>query len=421
MAALAQSAVIVSSNKNAQTVFKDGLSRTGCTQVKVHTSASEALKDLTTDESAMLILDADIGQAESSGLLADLALAMKADCRVILLFAVQATNGNLALAREYAVSYFHVGNVSPSEIGVVLAKVDLKEKTNSQVREVLATVARKRELEDYEDAERYMLSFLDKMNSNSRFMAELAELQIQLGKWEEARDHLEPFLTSEPAYVRGLHLLGRAEMKLGDFQAATHALEKAKSVNPEHFDRLILLGQSYLELGETDLARGNFKDAAKLDRKAEAPKIGLGQCHLVEGNLDDAISLFGEAASVTERISVFNTSAVLAARHGHFDSGLALYDMAFQLAKDDSSLLARIVFNKGVAYARQNDGAKAAELFKEATRLDPKFTKAQKLYDQVTGVKPKETPVMVDDDADDVSQVADFEDFSADYDDDMDI
>ena len=108
-------------------------------------------------------------------------------------------------------------------------------------------------------------------------------------------------------------------------------------------------------------------------------KDGLSKVKLAEGDMDGALQLLGKEELSLEALAFLNMRAIMCMKTGKKKEGFRLYEMAAGGASRDPVVAAKINFNMGLAYARDNDVAKAKQRFAQSVKLGgKKFTKGQK-------------------------------------------
>ena len=232
---------------------------------------------------------------------------------------------------------------------------------------------------------------------------------IESGHWEEAEAKLNSFLLNNSKIPRALHLKARCLMNKGNTEEASLYLKRSTLLNPLNSQRLIDFGESLLRLNRPKEARDPFMKALKVDPSSKKAKGGLGTTNMLLGNINEGLSFINELASDRERASVFNNSGVLAIKDRQIGAALKFYDLGIALI-NDRQLKAKLVFNKGLAFLKNQDKEAGINLLKEAIALDPSFGRAESLLTRVTNEAKMPTKKAVPEMFDDNIQVVDIDD-----------
>ena len=92
--------------------------------------------------------------------------------------------------------------------------------------------------------------------------------------------------------------------------------------------------------------------------------------------MNEALDFLKSISGPRELASVFNSAAVMSIHNGHFDQGMTLYKKAFKVVGTDDKIAARLLFNMGLGYKKNDQLVKALECFIKSADLDPEYDKA---------------------------------------------
>jgi tetratricopeptide (TPR) repeat protein len=165
-------------------------------------------------------------------------------------------------------------------------------------------------------------------------------------------------------------------MKQKRFKEAKDFFSKANLVNPFNSERLVHLGYALLKLQEIPDAKSNFSAAIQLDETNSEAISGFSICAMVEGDVNEALKLMKEISTPREMAALFNDAAIIAIHREDFDTGLMLYNTAIGIAKNEKQILARLYYNKGLAFHKWQRTNEALLAFKLASEVDSSFEKA---------------------------------------------
>ena len=206
---------------------------------------------------------------------------------------------------------------------------------------------------------------------------EFAKLCTRERNFKAATEIAASLIEDDPQNVRAINLRARIFMLEGQGDKAMAMLEKANVLSPFSTERLVLLGDALFAKGKKNDAAKYYCDALSIDAKDEAAARGLVEVSLDDGDVDAVFSMIRDSLSEDEAASLFNNSAVLAARANNAATSIKLYENALRVVNTDR-LRATIHFNIGLAYRRIGREDKAKSHFGTCLRLDPDFDKAKR-------------------------------------------
>ncbi len=363
-------------NADSRAVITAGLESHGAGPVKTVTTPEGCIEALVLEQRSVLVLDMAVGSEQINQILTASKTHFKVETRPILLMVPDLTDSFLATASEYSISQIHAGDVEIDTVGVCIKQLVNELKATSSIRDVLVKVATARSRGDWAIATPLLENEHNKNPSDERIAFELAENYIHERNWTGAEALLEPYLATTPPMIRALNLKARCLMNEGRYDAAAAVMERAKLLNPHNVDRLIEFGHILLSSDRIDDARLQFEEAGSLDSDNKDAARGVGQCMLMQGEVNEALDFLKSISGPRELASVFNSAAVMSIHNGRFDQGITLYKKAFKVVGADEKIAARLLFNMGLGYKKNDQLVKALECFTKSAEMDPEYDKA---------------------------------------------
>ena len=177
------------------------------------------------------------------------------------------------------------------------------------------------------------------------------------------------------ATVQHFHLKARYCLKKGNHSLASKYLKRSTILNPLHCERLVEFGEALLKINKPQEASTNFRKALDIHPQHAGARMGLGTSQFLLGNHNEALNLIKDLSNEQERASVFNNAAILCVRQRDFPPAHKLYDIGLKILKH-GPILAKVTFNKSLAFFKEGDKAKGMEWLVKAIELDPKFARA---------------------------------------------
>ncbi len=378
--------IVHTERSDLRTLIRAELKNVGIQEIQAPGSSDDCVSELVRFQSAPLILDWEIGAAEVVKILGAARGHFKIDTRPIFIIAAKVDQSILTTAWEYGVSHVHTGEISRSGIKEALRRLlEQDSEKEKEIKSALVKVAEARRRDDWAVATPLLLEMVERYPSHDQLKIELAENLINEDLWRDAEVLLAPLALSVPPNLRAAHLLARCMAHAGKMQEATELLKKASLINPYNVERLVDLGNILLDQNRVPEAREVFEEAQELAPGNADAVVGSSKCLLLEGEINDALGLLKDISGPRELAAVFNTTAILAIRHGTFDKGMNLYDAAVKAVGRNTKLQSRLWFNKGVGYRRWRKIEKALECFNTSLALDGEFEKAKRQRDLVMG------------------------------------
>lgn len=374
-----ESAIVLVKDKKLQGNLVSVLKEAGIGSVSTTEKTNKCLKEMAEDTEALLVLDWKIGKKNFVKVLEANKGRGRISVRPVFAIVPEMTNEIISTCYEYAIGRLYEVKDAADELKPLVDDFLRIINDFAKSREELTKVARSREKGDWNGANKILMGLIRQDPYNPRLASELAENLIHEGQWTQAEELIQPYTNLKPPFLRALHIYSRCLMRHGQYSQAVKLLEQAKVVNPHNVERLVDLGNALIRTDRIPEATRNFTQALEHDGKNRDATAGLGTCHLMLGEVNEALDLMSHTSSPREIASIFNTSAILSVRRSRYDKGMSLYRKALNIIDRDNKVSARLVFNMGIGYKRQDKLDQARECFQHAVKLDPSYTRARNL------------------------------------------
>lgn len=248
---------------------------------------------------------------------------------------------------------------------------------------------------DREEVQR-ILQKLEKYNKSQEEVIRVLVLAFDvLDKPKQVEFYLKKILQLNPQSLWAANTLGRFYIQRQDVARGIEVLERLSQFHELNSERYFTLGNAYLNCGETDRAKDAFDKGEHLTAgKDERFQEGLSKVQLMEGARQGALGLLKGKSLSNDVISFLNMRAIMAMRLKREDEGFRLYQLAIDGAKGNQISEAKLYFNMGLAYARQNELKKAQSCLQSSRQLGGhQFQRAQQPLEIVNKVIAKESLV----------------------------
>jgi Flp pilus assembly protein TadD len=181
-------------------------------------------------------------------------------------------------------------------------------------------------------------------------------------------------LYDEPESERALHTLIRLARRTKHPELALDAWSRLAWLQPEDPVPLIQQARLLLDLGDTPGARLTAEAALELDPEHPEPYHLLGRVHLIRGELAEARLRFQQALHLDPYHGyALNNLGLVYLRTGEDTQAAEVLAQAAYLLPDE----AFVHNNLGQAYERLGRLEEARSAYETATRLAPRYIKAQ--------------------------------------------
>lgn len=375
--------IIFTARKELAKMATDHLKIKGVSSIFVYENVDDTNDALVSRQKALLIIDWQMTPEKVVKVLSFNRKRHPEQLRPILLISDEITDQIVVTSAEYSVTQIFAEELTFKNLSARLASLIMVDAMPSDIKKVLNQVADARKVEDWKLSLSLLQKCLAKNPTNQRLKCEAAESLLYMGDYDNALKILEPFRKGKPPYLRGQHMLSRCLLKLGKADEAQEILTATMLFNPYDSERIVDLGRALFQLERYQEASDQFESALRIDGKNQGALLGKGKCSLLDGDVNDALVILKEITSPVEMASIFNTCAIITMRNGKHDAGMDLYRTALKAIGSNNVLQARLFFNMGIGYRRQNQKEKAKACYDNAVKLDPKFAKAKEHIDQM--------------------------------------
>jgi putative PEP-CTERM system TPR-repeat lipoprotein len=238
--------------------------------------------------------------------------------------------------------------------------------------------------------------------------AGLATLDIMAKRVPEARARVDARLARMPTDAQTLMLAARVYGMTGDVARAEQLLVKTVEVAPETLDAYGMLGQIYIQQRKLDQAREKFEELGRRQTRPVAAETMVGMILQMQGRNAEAQKHYERVVEMDPRapVAANNLAWMYAEGGGNLDVALQLAQSAKAALPDSPEIndtLGWIYWKKGLgamavpplleavekapknpvyhyhlglAYAKNQEPAKAQVSLETALRLDPNFSNA---------------------------------------------
>lgn len=343
----------------------------------VNATDERECRDLITErEFSILVLDWEFGPDVVQKLLTANRKESRLESHPVFLVAAKDEAAIIAVAKEFFISHISIGEINTDTIRDQVKAISKEFVNVNPVRKVLLAIDACKKNGDWLNAIEMMEKILETHADNERVIIELAESYIHIENWEKAEAVLRGAMHTEDCGPRVKQLFARCKLKTGDYNAAIASLKGAQLLSPYNCERLLELGQLFLKMDRLDEAQDAFDDILEFAPDSKDATFGKSTTKLLMGDINEGLQLLNGMANARELSAVFNTAAILAIRQKRHDAGLALYQKALQLLAKKPKLVARVLYNMGIAYTKAGQAPKARRCFEKAVESDPDFTDA---------------------------------------------
>jgi tetratricopeptide (TPR) repeat protein len=210
--------------------------------------------------------------------------------------------------------------------------------------------------------------------SNEGVLRLVAMASLYTGETRRAEAALKNLLQLNPQNLWAANTLGKLYLRTNRAALGIETLRKLSRFHELNSDRLLTLGNAATLAGQIDVAEDALKKGETLTGGADGRfQEGLAKLKLARHDVKGALQVLAGRGFSEDVISFLNMKAILAMRSGRFDEGMQYYDHALVGCGDDKPLKARIKFNVGLAYARNNNIQQAHAAFLESQTLGGHF------------------------------------------------
>lgn len=185
-------------------------------------------------------------------------------------------------------------------------------------------------------------------------------------KVEDAAKEFQAVIAKKPGHASAHEGLGQALFQMRKHNEAEKSLLKAIEINPKLWKARNFLGNIYDLRKEYDAAQKMYAEAITLNPREISLYNNLGVSLSLSGNYEAAIQAYMHALETNgQKAKVYNNLGLVLAKTGRYEAALD------SLRKGTDS--ARANNNLGCAYMANGEYKEAAQFFKKAIEVSPKF------------------------------------------------
>jgi len=202
---------------------------------------------------------------------------------------------------------------------------------------------------------------------------------LQSGDLKGALTRIDEALAASPQDATLHYLRGYTLFRLGDFDPAKSSLQRSLELNPTQPGAHFVLGGALSKLGQKEAAIAEFEKELANGQIDEATKINcyinIGLTQREMGKAEAAIAAFEKVIELDgKQAEAYAHLNELYIATGRPEKAAEVQAKAKAAGAEDPNA----VFNIGANYWNHKEYAKAAEYFRHAVELDPKFALAWK-------------------------------------------
>lgn len=210
---------------------------------------------------------------------------------------------------------------------------------------------------------------LEKARENDpKYQYNLGLLYMNNNNLDDAIKYFKKTLSLDSSYYLALNALGLAYSIKGELQEAVNYYNKCLEVNPSFSEARNNLGTVYQELGYLDKAEEEFKRvvADQTYASKELAYFNLGRLYYLRNEFDKALYFAENAIMTNNRFAMaFNLKGLVLEKQEKIQEALIFFEKAVKIVPEDVNFN----FNLGAAYFKDNQFARAKEIFEKIAPL----------------------------------------------------
>ena len=200
------------------------------------------------------------------------------------------------------------------------------------------------------------------------------EAAFKAKNYKEATGIFEAYVGRKPGNGWGYYMLGLSAWKSGDFPKAEKAFEQALSIDPEHVKSLVNSARMFIDQKRQDDAVDRLARAAQIDPESAEVQRLLAKTYRDQGKTEEAIEAYRRVIDLNDGDAwSLNNLATLLFENARADEAVPLLKQAI----DARMNVAEFHNNLGLALEATGDLPAAAEAFKDALLVDPRYEGAK--------------------------------------------
>ena len=212
------------------------------------------------------------------------------------------------------------------------------------------------------------------------------EAAFKARNYKEATAIFEAYVERKPGNGWGYYMLGLSAWKGGDFPKAEKAFEQALSIDPDHVKSLINSARLFIDQKRQDDAVDRLARAAQIDPESAEVQRLLARTYRDQGKTEEAIAAYRRVIDLNDSDAwSLNHLATLLVETARADEAVPLLKQAI----DARMNVAEFHNNLGLALEATGNVPAAAEAFKDALLVDPRYELAKQNLARVEPVVAK--------------------------------
>jgi tetratricopeptide (TPR) repeat protein len=212
------------------------------------------------------------------------------------------------------------------------------------------------------------------------------EAAFKARNYKEATAIFEAYVNRKPGNGWGYYMLGLSAWKGGDFPKAEKAFEQALSIDPEHVKSLVNSARLFIDQKRQDEAVDRLARAAQIDPESAEVQRLLAKTYRDQGKNEEAIAAYRRVIDLNDSDAwSLNNLATLLAETERAAEAVLLLKQAIDLRMN----VAEFHNNLGVALEATGSFQAAAEAYKDALLVDPRYDAAKQNLARVEAVAVK--------------------------------
>ena len=204
--------------------------------------------------------------------------------------------------------------------------------------------------------------------------------------YKEATAIFEAYVSRKPGNGWGYYMLGLSAWKGGDFPKAEQAFEQALSIDPEHVKSLVNSARLFIDQKRHDDAVARLTRASQIDPESGEVLRLLARTYRDLGRNDEAVETYRRVIELNDSDAwSLNNLATLLVETARADEAVPLLEQALELRMN----VAEFHNNLGLALEATGSFKAAAEAYKDALLVDPRYELARQNLARVEAVAVK--------------------------------
>ncbi|MDA9951103.1 hypothetical protein N9D31_00885 [Oligoflexaceae bacterium] len=222
----------------------------------------------------------------------------------------------------------------------------------------------------------------DENEDTARYFDAMGSIHFLKENFDGAKVCFTKALDQNSQYYRSYTNLIKLHIHQNELDSAMALCKKMQSLNKDNIARLVDMGEVYYLKGELDRSEHAFKQALERDSYCGKALNGLAQIHFDKDEIHKSRELLAKSDLAFVIARKLNQEGIVLVKEERYEEALEHYSKAqFVIPMQDKGPL--LFFNIALCYSRWGKYEMAKEFLRIALIKDPKYEKAQKLFDFV--------------------------------------